>query len=153
MSHNIDDPRVCVETGKKLADGVFVEVDTAADDGRQTLGQLIGEPDENGIWKYRYIGEWDGREYVGLAGHHEMARYVRESKQTDAARATRRRLRAMGFRIRNSWGDGLVQMARPDGIWIVVKLDGKIKPPTSEQCFQAMVEMINEGLLLEGMTP
>jgi hypothetical protein len=135
--------------GRKLMPGKFVEVDTADWEGKPDIGQLIECVDEeHGFWSYRGIDAHSGREYTGKTSSIEVRVIKHQSKQTDAARATRRKLRAMGFRTKRSWSDGLVQMERPDGIYITVALDGRIKQPTSEQCFQALIEMLNAGFEL-----
>jgi hypothetical protein len=132
--------------GRKLAIGAFVEVDIADDDGAQRFGQLTAGPDNDGIWEYRYISMSAvncGGEATARAAHYEMGRYHPRSKQTDESRAARRKLRGMGYRIRRSWGDGLVRMDRPDGV-TVVRLDGSIRV-SSDQVFMATVDMITAG--------
>lgn len=142
MKSTMDNPYID-DQGRALAIGVFVEVDTNDPDGHQDFGQLIDGPDKDGIWTYRNL--YYGEERVSYAANTEIARYHPEPKQTEAARATRRKLRTMGFRINHYWGDGLVQMSRSDGIIVTTRLDGSVRV-SHKDVLNAVVDVMNEGI-------
>lgn len=144
MNVDLDNPYID-PNGRKLGIGVFVEVDTNDPGGLEDFGQITAGPDANGIWEYCYLA--GGVECNTRAFHSDMYRYHPEPKQTEAARATRRKLRALGYRINRTWGDGLVKMTRGDGVFVTTRLDGSIRV-SSEDVLYATADLIGRGFTI-----